>query len=1114
MGARRLLGYGDAVVLLGGDPPGLAALDEALGGALNLATGGVSETVLNLVGAQDNALRLGRGILGRLRESVDSSPRATRTQRIEAAHTVLVVTAYFETLEETELPFRWEDVRLTRAEQLRLAGGDAGAGGFVATLLSAPVPVPAPHQPHEVLTAVLGDWFAALARRLLDFVMGLALGDALDAATRGRAEAALSAAVPLAVQRYQELYARLAAEIPEFGLWSDQIEHQATRAEVRTALSGVRTLLAGLAAAAEPVDVAAALTTAYEAALHRPILAEGEVPTGVSMPSLREGYLDPRFRVREVGGGSGGPAEEDWWSGLDVRDDLTEYLAGALTGAGLTAAPLVVLGQPGAGKSVLTRVLASGLASTGFLPVRVVLREVPADAEIQDQIEYAIRSATGERATWPQLVRSAPGLTPVVMFDGFDELLQATGVSQSDFLLRVAAFQQREADQGRPVVALVTTRTAVADRARYPEGAVALRLEPFSERQVENWLAVWRRTNEAYFAARGMAPLPAAAAMRHGELASQPLLLLMLALYDAADNALQRGDAPLDEAQLYEDLLTAFAAREVGKSAGAPRPGETAALVEQELQRLSLVAFGMLNRRRQWVTADELERDLTALLSRTPVAATGFRAPLNRAEVALGRFFFVQRAQAVRDQQQLATYEFLHATFGEYLAVRLAVQLLHGLLAQRPVLLVGETRVDDDLLNALLSYVPLSSRQMLRFVDALVQRLPDADRDRLPDLIVQVLAAHELRTEHRHADYCPDRRATSARHGMYAANLVLFMLAATQGFTASRLFDGSDDPAGAWHRHALLWRSSFSEEEWTEFALSLTLRHTWNGPRRELEIRPVGTPPQQPEAVDVDWLYGRAPEPGAGHGTEWARDYWLDLPQRMTVSGGTSDSVVLHTLEPVLGLVGPLLMQFGNAGEGRSTSVAHDLLALLAASVSGSDEELISAYMRCGERGWWVIWVESMMLLLRTLAADAERLPVRLVADLLRQVLGALRLEAADLVLEAALAAYAKRPSFSWEDAEEETGTWPAYDTFELLRTAIYRSMEILAIDGTPEQRLRALVKVYHQAPVLVADFDDPLALLRELPFDTLPLDLRRQVRDLLATHYPEVTLRRPDDSG
>ena len=70
------------------------------------------------------------------------------------------------------------------------------------------------------------------------------------------------------------------------------------------------------------------------------------------------------------------------------------------------------------------------------------------------------------------------------MLDGFDELLQATGITQTDFLLRVQAFQEREADQGRPLTVIVTSRIAVIDRARIPHGTVAVRLEPFNEDQI------------------------------------------------------------------------------------------------------------------------------------------------------------------------------------------------------------------------------------------------------------------------------------------------------------------------------------------------------------------------------------------------------------------------------------------------------------------------------------------------------------------------------------------------------------------------------------------------------------------------------------------------------
>src|SRR4029079_17366911 len=88
-----------------------------------------------------------------------------------------------------------------------------------------------------------------------------------------------------------------------------------------------------------------------------------------------------------------------------------------------------------------------------------------------------------------------------------------------------------------------------APGARLPAGALAVRLEPFDDAQIGRWLAVWNRTNA------GLEPLTADVVLRFRALAEQPLLLLMLALYDATDSALQDGAATLDDGQLYERLL-------------------------------------------------------------------------------------------------------------------------------------------------------------------------------------------------------------------------------------------------------------------------------------------------------------------------------------------------------------------------------------------------------------------------------------------------------------------------------------------------------------------------------------------------------------------------------
>ncbi|MFD9883051.1 hypothetical protein ACFWZT_16535 [Streptomyces alboflavus] len=948
MTPRRLLSFGDALKLLGGDPPAVAALDRALGGALNLATGGLSGGVLGMFDARGRVLGLGRDAWRGLGERLGRTDgRVERTAVLEAAHTVIVVLAFFDALEKAELPFSLDEVALTGREQLLVAGAGLPSGeGFTQDAAQVDAPRPAPHLPYENHIGELHAWYEHLAMRTLDFLRGLAVWDRLDDTAGDAAADTVRSVVPgLALQEYEALYARLVLEAPEFAFWSGQLEHQATRAELRRALAGLEQVLAASAALRErPVDVAGALSRAHQSALEQRILDAQEAPEGILVPTLAQAYLDPDFRVRAVDG-QGSPADEEWWARAPVRRDLTEYLAGALTSEGLTAAPLLVLGQPGAGKSVLMRILAARLPAAGFLPVRVALRDVRADDEVQDQIEQAIREATGERATWPDLVRSAGTAVPVVLLDGFDELLQTTGVHQNDFLVRVARFQEREAEQGRPVLAVVTSRTAVADRARYPPGTVALRLEPFQEEHIRLWIEQWNLTNAMNFQAMGLPPLTWAAVAPHRALAGQPLLLTMLALYQAAGNDLRgEDDRPLDEADLYEALLGSFARREVWKDSRIS-DHEVEQRVEEELERLSLVAFAILNRRRQWVSTAELDEDLAALIGLPSTRHSGLRAPLGQAEAAFGRFFFVQRAQSIRDGRTLSTYEFLHATFGEYLAVRLAVRLVSGLLDHRPVLSTGREPLNDDLMFALLSFAPLFSRQMLRFARARVERLPAAERAALGQLVIRAMGERELRAEQPYATYLPRRIRVASRHGIYSANLVVLALLLTDGTTAGELFPTGGDVGSAWHRHALLWRSSLNEAEWTDLAISLRVRRTRQGHERDLEVAVQRGEVAAPEPVDAYWLY-RAPWE-EGH-TVWHRTYWNEIWHKMDVSAGTNDGVALQALRPLFESLGPLVTTFSGGGTGPATSTVHDLLRLWLRGSELAAEEVVELYRRIG----------------------------------------------------------------------------------------------------------------------------------------------------------------------
>lgn len=275
-----------------------------------------------------------------------------------------------------------------------------------------------------------------------------------------------------------------------------------------------------------------------------------------------------------------------------------------------------------------------------------------------------------------------------MILDGFDELVQAAAVNRYDYLEQARDFQHRQAQIGHPVAVIVTSRTIAADHARFPAGSLALQLQPFTDPQVRQWLDIWGRRNATLMAGRNLLPLPAETALAHRELAGQPLLLTMLAIFDATDNALQRTDARISRAELYEGLFTDFALREVTKSphSRALPASRQRQLAERELQRLAVVALSMFARGRQAATEAELNLDLPVLFPDNADQRTGDAASLSPAQRATGRFFFIHKSEARPHEDRVRSYEFLHSTFGEFLIARLTLSALREFAAVRAVL--------------------------------------------------------------------------------------------------------------------------------------------------------------------------------------------------------------------------------------------------------------------------------------------------------------------------------------------------------------------------------------------------------------------------------------------
>ena len=97
-------------------------------------------------------------------------------------------------------------------------------------------------------------------------------------------------------------------------------------------------------------------------------------------------------------------------------------------------------------------------------------------------------------------------------------------------------------------------------------------------------------------------------------LAEQPLLLLMLALYDSEGNKL-RDTKIRDRTVLYESLLRRFVLRERAKSKSFTELLERDKVkeVDADMRRLGVASIGMYNRRNLYILSSELNADLRVL---------------------------------------------------------------------------------------------------------------------------------------------------------------------------------------------------------------------------------------------------------------------------------------------------------------------------------------------------------------------------------------------------------------------------------------------------------------------------------------------------------------------
>ncbi len=377
---------------------------------------------------------------------------------------------------------------------------------------------------------------------------------------------------------------------------------------------------------------------------------------------------------------------------------------------------LVILGDPGSGKTTLQRYLALryardraegttvlqdqlGLPESGHLPILLPLRNLgaylkkhhPTDDGTEGHarlLAFLREYLKGERIDAPDDFFDADLAAGrvVVLLDGMDE------VGDDELRRRVARLIDSFA-AAYPVCRVVVTSRVVgySGAARLGEGFATTTVRDFSLADVEHFLTHWHRLvaigqmgpgESAEVAARSqtgqlMAAIRANPRVR--ELAINPLMLTVIALVHR-----DRVKLPDRRAELYAEAVDVLLGK-WDEARGVPEPpildDRPFDIVNRRLM-LREIALGMQNAQKREIETGALQTQLqSAFVSLTPNKAAAVRAA--------SRFLTViQERTGLLVEAGPGAYRFSHLTFQEYLAVNplllTVVALVHRYRAALP----------------------------------------------------------------------------------------------------------------------------------------------------------------------------------------------------------------------------------------------------------------------------------------------------------------------------------------------------------------------------------------------------------------------------------------------
>lgn len=343
--------------------------------------------------------------------------------------------------------------------------------------------------------------------------------------------------------------------------------------------------------------------------------------------------------------------------------NIGNYLLQTLVDPNYATRPIILLGNPGAGKSMLSKMFAGLLCDTpDFIPFLIKLRSVASNtANLSEHINKGLSKSIENTAdiNWLDWAKEFKERIPVIIMDGFDELMQSSNTELNNYINTIKEFQETALNHGIAVRVILTSRITVMQDVTIPDGTKIIKLDSFDQQRRDLWVKIWNatQTKKPY-----KFVIPKNEKIEH--LAQEPLLMFMLAVYDFEKSELQHmtKEKNFNQSKLYDSLLNNFIERQLKKNELYSNANPQQQRKEEELFRLRLGMIALM-----MFLNDSTHKDTQKLLDE--LESFGLHESKIQTDNVLGGFFFIHENKSTTEGEvEKMNYEFLHKTFGEFLA--------------------------------------------------------------------------------------------------------------------------------------------------------------------------------------------------------------------------------------------------------------------------------------------------------------------------------------------------------------------------------------------------------------------------------------------------------------